>query len=208
AVGGRLEGAAGAAADWAAGGGAGAIGAGGMLPGGGAMPNLGGGGGAGAVEAGAAAPAGPGLAGAGGMFGGLTGPGAAPPGWTPPDTQGGQAAITGAAPAGRAAVARAVAEEWRAAGMSEAGIAGIMANIQSESRFDPTLRHFDQPRFRGTEAGFAHGLYQEGGDEWNNYSAWLQKNHPGADWRDARLQSRFAAEALRTRYPQTWRAMN
>ena len=40
------------------------------------------------------------------------------------------------------------------------GIAGILANVQSESRFNPNLKHPDQPRFSG-EAHFAHGLYQE-----------------------------------------------
>jgi hypothetical protein len=104
------------------------------------------------------------------------------------------------------AAARIVADEWRKAGMSNEGIAGLMANIQDESRFDSTLRHPDQPRWRG-EAHYAHGLYQEGGQEWLNYKAWLDKNHPGADWRDARLQSRFAAENLRDRYPHTWKKM-
>jgi hypothetical protein len=82
-----------------------------------------------------------------------------------------------------------------------------MANIAEESRFDPTLRHPDQPRFGG-EAHFAHGLYQEGGDEWNNYAAWLKQNYPNADWRDPRLQSRFAAENLKRRYPNVWARMN
>ncbi len=102
-----------------------------------------------------------------------------------------------------------VADEWRKAGMSEAGIAGVLANIRDESRFNPNLRHFDQPnpRFRGTEAVNAHGLYQEGGDEWNNYDAWLQQNHPGANWKDPRLQSEFAAQRLKTGYPATWKRM-
>jgi len=87
------------------------------------------------------------------------------------------------------------------------GIAGLMANVQDESNFDPKLRHPDQPHFGG-EAHFAHGLYQEGGTEWNHYAAWLAKNYPGADWKDARLQSRFAAENLKKNYPSTWRKMN
>jgi hypothetical protein len=82
----------------------------------------------------------------------------------------------------------------------------VLANIREESQFDPTLRHPDQPKFSG-EAHFAHGLYQEGGDEWNNYQKWLNKNHPGADWRDPTLQSRFAAENLRQNYPATWKRM-
>jgi len=107
---------------------------------------------------------------------------------------------------GKSAVAGVVADEWGKAGMSEAGIAGVLANIQEESAFDPTLRHPDQPHFSG-EAHFAHGLYQEGGTEWNNYSAWLQKNYPGQDWRDPRLQSRFAAWNLKNNYPKVWEAM-
>jgi uncharacterized protein (TIGR02594 family) len=90
--------------------------------------------------------------------------------------------------------------------MSDEGIAGVLANIKEESGFDPTLRHPDQPKFGG-EAHFAHGLYQEGGDEWNHYEAWLAKNHPGADWRDPVLQSRFAAENLKTNYPKVWQKM-
>jgi hypothetical protein len=43
------------------------------------------------------------------------------------------------------------------------------------------LRHADQPKFGG-EAHFAHGLYQEGGTEWNNYDKWMQANHPGENW--------------------------
>jgi hypothetical protein len=103
-------------------------------------------------------------------------------------------------------VVKAIVEEWRAAGMSDAGIAGVLANIQSESNFNPTLRHPDQPHFSG-EAHYAHGLYQEGGDEWNHYVRWFQQNHPGADWRDPRLQSRFAAQNLRQNYPRVWERM-
>ena len=103
-------------------------------------------------------------------------------------------------------VARIVAEEWRRAGMSENGLAGLMANIGEESNFNPTLRHPDQPRWGG-EAHYAHGLYQEGGAEWNRYADWLKKNYPGADWRDPRLQSRFAAENLKKNYPKVWSGM-
>jgi hypothetical protein len=121
-----------------------------------------------------------------------------PPGGGPPSK-----GVTG----NRKEVAKIVRDEWRRAGMSDEGIAGLMQNIMDESGFNPTLRHFDQPKFRGTEAGYAHGLYQEGGDEWNHYAAWLKKYHPGADWRDPRLQSRFAAENLKKNYPHTWRKM-
>ena len=103
-------------------------------------------------------------------------------------------------------VAKIVRDEWHRAGMSNEGIAGLMANIQDESSFNPNLRHPDQPAYGG-EAHFAHGLYQEGGAEWNRYAAWLQKNYPGSDWRDPRMQSRFAAENLKTNYPGVWQQM-
>jgi hypothetical protein len=104
-------------------------------------------------------------------------------------------------------VAKIISDEWSRAGMSKEGIAGLMANVQDESQFNPNLRHPDQPKFGG-EAHFAHGLYQEGGTEWNHYAAWLQKNYSGSDWRDPRLQSRFAAENLKKNYAGTWRKMN
>jgi hypothetical protein len=106
----------------------------------------------------------------------------------------------------RSAIAAIAASNWRAAGMSENGIAGILANIGAESNFNPSTRHSDQPHWRG-EANFAHGLYQEGGQEWLNYSAWLRKHHPGADWRDPALQSTFAAENLKKNYPGVWKRM-
>ena len=119
---------------------------------------------------------------------------------------GGGAASYSSAATGTQGVARTVANEWRKAGMSEAGVAGLMANINEESRFDPTLRHADQPRWGG-EAHFAHGLYQEGGQEWLNYEKWLGQNHPGADWRDPKHQSEFAAWNLKTNYPRVWDQM-
>jgi Phage tail lysozyme len=88
---------------------------------------------------------------------------------------------------GKRDVASIAAQEWRAAGMTDDGVAGIMANVRDESNFNPRLRHPDQPHFGG-EAHFAHGLYQEGGTEWNHYEAWIKKNYPGADWRDPALQ--------------------
>lgn len=114
---------------------------------------------------------------------------------------------SGPAPSGltgnKRETARVMADEFKRAGMSDNAIAGIMANVQDESRFNPTLRHPDQPRWGG-EAHYAHGLYQEGGAEWNRYAAWLGKNYPGSDWRDPRLQTRFMAENLKQNYPKTW----
>ena len=102
-------------------------------------------------------------------------------------------------------VLRAIVNEWRNAGMSPQGIAGVLYNIGEESSFNPSLRHPDQPKFGG-EAHFAHGLYQEGGDEWNNFSNWLAKNG-GGDWRDPVLQSRFAAQNLKNHYGNVWAQM-
>lgn len=118
----------------------------------------------------------------------------------------------GSGPAGgkltgsRQQIASIAAEEWKRAGMPDTGTAGVMANVNEESRFNPTLRHPDQPKFGG-EAHFAHGLYQEGGTEWNHFAAWMKKNHAGEDWRDPRLQSRFAAENLKQNYPKVWERM-
>jgi hypothetical protein len=103
-------------------------------------------------------------------------------------------------------VARVAAGALRAGGMSEKMIAGIFANISDESAFNPNLRHPDQPRYGG-EAHFAHGLYQEGGAEWNNYAAWIAKNHPDGNWRDPKLQSEFLAYRMKTGYPRTWQKM-
>ncbi len=108
---------------------------------------------------------------------------------------------------GSSDVMNAVHGAWSNQGASPHAIAGVMANISEESGFNPTLRHPDQPAYGG-EAHYAHGLYQEGGAEWNNYSKWLQQNHPGADWRDGGMQSQFAAWRLRTGYPKTWQKMN
>jgi hypothetical protein len=114
---------------------------------------------------------------------------------------------SGPAGGGGNVVAPSVIGAWRGQGMSDNGIAGIMHNIREESNFDPGLRHPDQPRWGG-EAHFAHGLYQEGGAEWNNYTQWLGQNAPGKDWRDPALQSQFAAQNLKNNYPATWQRMN
>jgi hypothetical protein len=106
-------------------------------------------------------------------------------------------------PGNRRAVAGAVVDELRKAGLSDEAIAGILANIGSESSFDPTLRHPDQPAYGG-EAHYAHGLYQEGGAEWNNYARWLRESHPGESWQDPRLQTQFLIHRLRTGYPKLW----
>lgn len=96
-------------------------------------------------------------------------------------------------------------------GMSPNAIAGLQRNVYDESKFNPNLRVPDQPNFSG-EAHYAHGLYQEGGDEWNNYVKWLDSNAPGSDWRDPKLQTQFVTERLqdpsRPDYNRTFANMN
>jgi hypothetical protein len=138
----------------------------------------------------------------GGAGGGVPSGGAGERGTDVPTGVGGPGGI----PKGKAATARTMAETMRAAGASNSTIAGIMANVQDESGFNPTLRHPDQPRYSG-EAHYAHGLYQEGGAEWNKYDGWLKQNYPGADWRDPKLQTQFLAENLKKNYPKVWGAM-
>lgn len=105
--------------------------------------------------------------------------------------------------AGKKRVMADTAQAWAAAGMGHAGIAGIMGNIEAESGYNPNLRHPDQPHFSG-EAHYAHGLYQEGGAEWNRFSHWLNEKHPGGNWRDHKLQNEFLIWNLQKNYPKTW----
>lgn len=106
-------------------------------------------------------------------------------------------------------VATTASAAWRNAGASPSAVAGVMFNINEESSFNPSLRHPDQPRFDPSdERHYAHGLYQEGAEEWTRYEGWLKANHAGADWRDPQLQSEFAAWNLKTNYPDTWARMN
>jgi Phage tail lysozyme len=95
----------------------------------------------------------------------------------------------------------------REGGASDNAIRGLLANVQDESGFNPGLRHPDQPKFTG-EAHYAHGFFQEGGEEWNKYDAWLKKNHPDASWEDPKLQTQFLVENLQKNYPKTWEKMN
>src|SRR6516162_3070334 len=104
-------------------------------------------------------------------------------------------------------VAKSVATELRSQGFSEPAISGILYNIGQESGFDPTLRHSDQPHFGG-EAHYAHGLFQEGGDEWNTMAAHLQDRN----WQDPTEQARFVAGRLKgdignKQYAEVYRAL-
>jgi hypothetical protein len=97
-----------------------------------------------------------------------------------------------------------VADTLRNSGLQDTGgINAILWTVLKESAGNPRSRVPDQPRYRG-EAHFAHGLYQEGGDEWNRYARWLG----GRDWRDPGLQTQFLAENIRVRYPALWAKLN
>jgi len=103
-----------------------------------------------------------------------------------------------------------ITNAWRDAGMPDRGIAGVLFNIKEESGFDPTQRVFDQRAWTARhglgEPSYAHGLYQEGADEWQRYQSFLA-GRQGADWRDPELQSQFAAWNLKNNYPSTWAKM-
>lgn len=106
----------------------------------------------------------------------------------------------------RGVIAQQTANQMRAAGMPESGVAALLANIHRESGFNPNSRVADQPHFGG-EAHYAHGLYQEGGTEWNNYASWLSQKYPGRSWNDPKLQNEFLMENLKLHYPKVWAAL-
>jgi len=124
----------------------------------------------------------------------------------PAATGGASSRIEGKFSGRRAEVASDIANQFTAAGVPASGAAAILANVQRESGFNPTLRHPDQPRWGG-EAHYAHGLYQEGGAEWNRYASWINNNYPGRDWRDPRLQTQFLIQNLQKNYPKVWNAL-
>jgi hypothetical protein len=113
----------------------------------------------------------------------------------------------------RGPVAAAVADEWRKAGMSEAGIAGIMANITHESAWKTGALE-QNPTGAAKRLGGGHGLYQfTGPGEWSGptgYLAWLKKNYPKASWTDPRLQSRFVIHQIKSGHsgPGLWNRIN
>jgi len=127
--------------------------------------------------------------------------------------EGAGGALTGKVGPGRTAAAAAVADEWRKAGMSEAGIAGIMANITHESAWKSGMLE-QNPTGAAKRLGGGHGLYQfTGPGEWSGptgYLSWLKKNHPGADWTDPRLQSRFVIHQIKSGHsgPGLWNRIN
>lgn len=95
-------------------------------------------------------------------------------------------------------VAQTTANELRKQGFSENAIAGMLANVKEESAFNPETRHADQPKFGG-EAHFAHGLFQEGGAEWNTWAADMKARglDPNTAWKDPGEQARFVAGRLK-----------
>jgi len=86
-----------------------------------------------------------------------------------------------------------VVAELKKQGFSDNAIAGILYNINRESGFNPSSRAADQPRFGG-EAHYAHGLFQEGGDEWNTFAS---DPNRAKNWQDPTEQARFVAGRLK-----------
>jgi hypothetical protein len=119
-------------------------------------------------------------------------------------------AAIGAAPADKTptypGLAGTVAKQWREAGASENAIRGVLYNVEAESSFNPNERHFDQPRFRGTEAENSHGLYQHGGSQWWGLDRYARGQN--ADWHDPNVQTAYEIENLQKTNPDVWRRMN
>ena len=94
--------------------------------------------------------------------------------------------------------AQIVANQLRAQGYKEHVIAGILQNADSESGMNPANKHFDQPRFRGTEAQNAHGLWQFGGKEYNDWMKWMdKKGYPRDKWTDPRIQAEWIGDRIK-----------
>lgn len=110
--------------------------------------------------------------------------------WASYDPNQGYAPPSSAAPQDPQALLRA---KLASAGYSPQAISGIAYNVGRESGWDSTLRHPDQPHFGG-EAHYAHGLFQEGGDEWNRYQQGLN----GRDWRDPGNQIDYVVSRLQS----------
>lgn len=93
-----------------------------------------------------------------------------------------------------------VADEWRRQGMSDAGIAGVMANIQDESGWKRNMKE-QNPTGNAKRLGGGRGLYQftgmDAGHQGGKYAAWMKKNYPGKDPNDPTLSSRFVAEQVK-----------
>lgn len=113
-------------------------------------------------------------------------PGQQMPGPQTPQQQGARFPGTGI----RANVANALA----GAGLSDNAIAGMMANIASESAWRP---------WETGDRGASHGLFQMQGDKWRDYNRFL-----GGRASSPQLQAQFVAQWMRQNAPDAWRSMN
>ena len=172
--------------------------------GGGGGEGGGGGGGGGATTGpvafkdmvdGGGAPLAPG--GGGGIFPSVTGEKATPLMQEAGKGFGGRDPRPGATAKQNAAI---VADVFRKAGASEEGIAGMMANIQSESAF----------KGGATEAGGTGvGLWQFSGTSANSEKGRFlaAMKEQGKDWRDPKAQAEYQIENLQKNYPNVWKEM-
>lgn len=92
------------------------------------------------------------------------------------------------------------AQEWRDQGMSDAGTAGAMANIQSESGWRGGLRERN-PTGNAKRLGGGVGIYQFTGlgeHQLGRYYKWMDKNYPKESKEDnTKLETRFVAEQIK-----------
>jgi hypothetical protein len=126
--------------------------------------------------------------------GGSSGGGGASGGWGDPGV---------AAPhlkANRKAVASLVASEFEKAGASKEGVAGMFANIGSESGFNPAIME---------KGGTGLGLWQfsgtTAGSERGRMLKWMKDNNK--DWRDPKAQTDYQIQNLQKNYPKLWAEM-
>jgi hypothetical protein len=146
---------------------------------------------------GGGAPLAPGGGGGGGIFPSVTGEKATPLMQEAGKGFGGRDPRPGATAKQNAAI---VADVFRKAGASEEGIAGMMANIQSESAF----------KGGATEAGGTGvGLWQFSGTSANSEKGRFlaAMKEQGKDWRDPKAQAEYQIENLQKNYPNVWKEM-
>jgi hypothetical protein len=98
-------------------------------------------------------------------------------------------------------VAATVAAKFKAAGATDEAVAGMFANIASESHFDPSIRE---------KGGTGIGLWQFSDPhgkpgERTKMLAWMKAH--GKDWKDPAAQSEYQVENLKQNYPDLWRKM-
>jgi hypothetical protein len=108
----------------------------------------------------------------------------------------------GALSAGQREVASTVAAKFKAAGATDEAVAGMFANIGSESHFDPAIHE------KGSGTGI--GLWQFSDPhgkpgEKTRMLAWMQSH--GKNWRDPGAQTEYQIENLKQNYPDLWAKM-